>query len=107
MEKAKKARKQVVEVCVIDRCGDDASWYPILVMYPPGATDEDAPAYAHLDMPMCHAHRLAIAVADILTDDSWYQMCEIFDKQGKVMPDRASIELDFKRILKPETVAGH
>lgn len=76
-------------------CSSDAYWLPVLVMRPIG---DQTLARAELDIPLCHAHKKLVVVKDLLTDQGWENMSNFFSAQGKLMPDRDSIVLDFKHV---------
>jgi hypothetical protein len=65
-------------------------------MTPPGRKGRRETMRAEIMIPLCGSHRLTLKVGDILTDESWESMQGAF--QGRKMPPRESIELDFRHL---------
>lgn len=84
--------------CRVHGCHEEAYWLPVLTMVPPGAPEGTPPDIAELELPVCSTHKKSVTVRDVLDDEAWDSMTRYFESQGRMLPDRATISLDFMHI---------
>jgi|CXWL01.1.fsa_nt_gi hypothetical protein len=81
-------------------CKDRSTVRPILLFFAPWPSD--CPARGMLGREYCSEHGTALRVDEFITDESWPKICDGFDCQGKVRPERARVTLELEPVLHVE-----
>lgn len=84
--------------CACQGCAAEGFWVPALVMSTGQHKKTGGSARVELKFTFCAKHRKTASVTDFLNDEVWSQMAADFSRQGKEMPERGSIELDFLHV---------
>jgi len=91
-------RKSDEGKCTISGCYHDGEWVPVLVMEK-AACYEGRTVRAELHLPFCTGCMRTLTLNDVLSPESWRTMEETFLANGKMMPDKDQIQLDWKHML--------
>ena len=83
-------------------CKSEGTHHPALLLRPKGYPDAP-PAEVILGILVCREHQESTTAADLITDEGWAQIEHGFGAVGRVLPDRATVGLAWKR---PEMVEG-
>lgn len=85
--------------CSCVGCEGEGLWVPALVMTAKENTRVGGKSRVELNkMTFCPEHKKKASIADFLGDEVWDQMARGFLLQGREMPERGSIELDFYHV---------
>jgi len=87
-------------ICDQKGCAVRSMVRPILFFFPPFPSD--CPARGVLGREYCGEHGTALRVDQFITDESWPKICDGFDRQGKVRPERARVTLELEPVLHAE-----
>ena len=82
--------------CKVWNCLDEGVWLPVLTLLPEDAPPGSTPDVVELQLIFCDRHRHSVRVRDILDDESWERISQFFQGQGRIMPKREAIGLDFR-----------
>lgn len=85
--------------CASEGCPCEGEWLPVLYIGEGQLGPGEESMSAELHLAFCGDHKKVLRVSDILTDESWGDMTAHFQAQGKLMPDREKIELDFRHLV--------
>jgi hypothetical protein len=80
--------------CSKTGCTHEAAFYPVLTFTPQGFPDAER-ARLGMMLPLCEKHA-SHDPANYITDGAWAELCHTIGTMGKRLPDRASIEVEFK-----------
>lgn len=81
--------------CSHRECSKKATHHIGFRAWAKGFPKSSTPFTAAISLTLCHAHAIEATkdVEDVITDEGWGQICAMVAQTGKVMPDRASVEL--------------
>jgi hypothetical protein len=55
-------------------------------------------------VPVCEPCGLKLTADDVVSDEGWEDVAEVFEREGKAEPDRASLEVGLLKIHNPSKV---
>lgn len=87
-------------ICDHKGCDERSAVRPILLFFAPGP--RTCPAVGVLGKEFCGEHGTALRVDQFITDESWPKICDGFDRQGKVRPERTRVALELEPVLHAE-----
>ncbi len=83
--------------CSVVDCRGRGIWVPIIVLM-------ESPVYgptqqAELAIPLCGRHKRVATIDTVLPESTWQVISSAFAKDGKIMPPKSLLELDFRHAI--------
>jgi hypothetical protein len=82
-------------ICDEVGCLKTARYIPILLLFAPLG---DEPAEAQMEMGFCTEHKADVKVEDLVTDEGWTKLCEMFKLNGILPPARERTEVKWLEV---------
>ena len=88
----------MTEPCVRKGCGQEGTWFPLLLLRAPLDYGDMQPVGAFLGVRVCDDHKLTDP-KEWITDEGWAQIEAGFCAVFRVLPDRGRVQVMFEKNL--------
>jgi hypothetical protein len=78
-------------------CGKPAIWYPALRFFAKGFKLAP-PATMLMSLPICEGCSSSTQLEDLVSDETWARFDQLFEANGKALPDRERTQLSWWKI---------